>query len=140
MSEADAFAITAAEPCKHAAVTACGPTCECWCDSCQAQFETAWDATAASANLCLACGMPRALSLAALKEHEKAHFYRPCRDCLPGYAEFMRRHNLCAACRAPLPSADGICRDCVCDETDTCKCRECRMEQVKEITATSSGR
>ncbi len=127
--------------CKHADKTVCdSASCECWCDSCQAQFETAWDATAASANLCPFCGMPRTLSLAALDVHERSHFYRPCNDCLPAYAVFMRQNNLCAACRTPLLSADGICRECTCDETDTCRCRECRMEQVKEITATSSGR
>lgn len=146
MSEATSNAIVSApaqaeEPCKHAATPACDSNaCECWCDSCQAQFETAWDATAAAANLCPFCGMPRALSLAALKLHERAHFYRPCNDCLPGYAEFMRRQNLCAACRSPLPAADGICRECTCEETDDCQCRECRMERVKEVTATSGGR
>jgi hypothetical protein len=136
-----AAAAAAAAACKHAATPACSAaTCECWCDSCQAQFETAWDADTASANLCTFCGMPRTVTLAALKEHEGRHFYRPCNDCLPGYVAFMRQHNLCAACRCPLLSADGVCRECTCEETEACTCRECRMERVKEVTATASGR
>jgi hypothetical protein len=127
------------EPCKHADKPVCGTTCECWCDSCQHQYEVSWDKQVAAANLCTICGIPRDMTLLTLRIFEGLHFYRACPSCAPGYEAFMRQQNLCAACRGPVP-IDGICRECVCTEEDDCTCRECRVERVKDITATSSGR
>ncbi len=126
-------------PCKHIATPTCDTTCDCWCDACQAFYEKGWDTNTSAENLCWSCGMPHELTLATLKKHEYTHFYLPCPSCQPRYADLMRQHNLCSACRAPV-GVDGICSECVCTETDGCKCRECRMEMVKEVTATSSGR
>ena len=110
------------EPCKHEN-TECPPEgCECFCDSCQTDFERGWIERATNENLCVECGVPKQITVTKLLETQYTHFFQPCKDCLPGVKACLTAANLCETCREPL---NGPCVKCTCTGKEECSCREC---------------
>lgn len=103
------------EPCKHAAEAAnsCPPTCACWCDDCQARYETEWDRRATAEALCGACGMPNGeLTLGRLQLFQYIHFFLPCVDCAVRYKAFTEKEGLCPMCRK-ASEGGHVCAGCI---------------------------
>ena len=121
--------------CKHLDISGCGPSCECWCDACQSQYEAGWIKRAEEENLCLGCGVPYELTPESLLKEQNTHFFQPCRDCAERFKACMKLAKLCENCHSyseedcKSPEDLGYlarCRKCVCDKTDTCNCYTCR--------------
>jgi hypothetical protein len=107
--------------CTH---TVCDHTCECTCDTCQENFERNWDIYVAEKGLCVACGMPKEMTVERLSSTKEMHFYLPCKDCNPLFLERMKAAKLCPTCQEALSGV--ICIGCTCTEdVEACPCRQC---------------
>ena len=111
------------EACKHVDLSGCGATCECFCDSCQIQYEIGWDKRATDENLCHDCGVPLELTPENLLKEQTTHFFQPCPKCFERFDECMKLAKLCESCHS---YTEGECFDCRCDKTETCACYKCR--------------
>ena len=105
----------------------CDASCTCSCDDCQKRFEEGWKALAEKENLCMACGIPRELTLASLMKHQYTHFFDGCALCKPRMIELLEAEKICVNCRAPLTETQ--CKNCACDNDDACQCVQCRSSQ-----------
>lgn len=99
--------------CKHAATGACDEMCACYCDKCQEDYETRWDARVQHENLCGSCGFPSApYTYPQLQVLQYTHFFLPCPACETTFREFMELMQLCLICRTPLEGEEGHCPRC----------------------------
>ena len=114
--------------CKHLDISGCDHTCECWCDACQDCYEQKWMARAEAENLCKECGLPNVLTPESLVKEERTHFYRPCKDCTERFTECMKLASRCLTCHF---YTEGVCKNCLCDESDSCHCWNCRSNAYK---------
>lgn len=98
--------------CKHPHIASCDETCQCWCETCQQNYEAAWDKRVKEESLCPACGVPLgSYTMEQLLKHQYEHFFMPCQTCEPALKGFMETAGLCYVCRSSLES-DGSCAKC----------------------------
>jgi hypothetical protein len=134
--------------CKHLDISGCDARCECWCDSCQIQYEAGWMKRAEEEKLCLGCGVPYDLTPNSLLKEQNTHFFQPCRDCAERFSACMKLAKLCESCHSytegeckspenlgylARPPAEPVlrCKNCICEGSEDCNCYNCRSNAYK---------
>jgi hypothetical protein len=111
------------EACKHSDISGCGISCECLCDSCQADYEMRWAKHADKENLCVSCGVPNELTPENLLAEQYTHFFQPCPACTDRFKECMKLAKLCESCHS---YTEGECKNEKCEKSTPRGSQHCR--------------